>query len=34
VLVFAAPILRQVGDVYRMARPLWWGVRRRLRRVQ
>ncbi|HEX8452446.1 MAG TPA: UbiA family prenyltransferase [Longimicrobium sp.] len=32
-LVFAGPILRQVGDVFRIARPLWWGVRRRLLRA-
>lgn len=33
VLVFAGPIVRQVGDLFRLVRPLWWGVRRRLRRA-
>lgn len=33
VVVFAGPIVRQVGDLFRLVRPLWWGVRRRLGRV-
>lgn len=28
VLVFAGPILRQVGDVWRLVYPVWWSVRR------